>query len=80
MIISQVIPGHEEGNVLLLKQQGIGAVAETTKDLRTLMIRMMQGEAALWRTWKSNLLSLQRPLAAETISRFILGRLAVRKG
>jgi len=80
MIISQVIPGHEEGNVLLLKQQGIGAVAETTKDLKTLMIRMMQGEAALWRTWKSNLLSLQRPLAAETISRFILGRLAVRKG
>lgn len=79
MIVSQVIPGHEEGNVLLLKQQGIGAVAEETKELKTLMIRMMQGEAALWRSWKSNLLCLQRPLAAETIGRFILGRLAIRK-
>lgn len=79
MIISQVIPGQEEGNISLLKQQGVGAVAETAKELKTLMIRMMQGEAALWRSWKGNLLSLQRPLAGQTIARFILGRLAVRK-
>ena len=79
MIISQVIPGQEEGNIMLLKQQGVGAVAENAQELKTLMIRLMQGEAALWRTWKSNLLSLQRPLAAQTIARFILGRLAVRK-
>lgn len=79
MIITQVIPGQEEGNIALLKQQGVGAVAENPQELKTLMIRLMQGEAALWRSWKSNLLSLQRPLAAQTIARFILGRLAVRK-
>ncbi len=77
MIISQVIPGHEEGNILLIQRQGIGAVADSTEALKTVMIRMMQGEAALWRTWKSHLLFLQRPLAAETIVRFILGRVAV---
>ncbi len=79
MIITQVIPGQEEGNVALIKQQGVGAVAETSQELKTLLIRMMQGEAALWRSWKSNLLQLQRPLAAQTIARFILGRLAIRK-
>ncbi|MBS3904303.1 MAG: hypothetical protein KGZ39_03140 [Simkania sp.] len=79
MIITQVIPGQEEGNIALLKQQGIGAVAETPQELKILMVRLMQGEAALWRTWKSNLLSLQRPLAAQTIARFILGRVAIRR-
>ncbi len=79
MIISQVIPGQEEGNVALIKQQGVGAVAETSQELKNLMIRMMQGEAALWRSWKGNLLMLQRPLAAQTIARFILGRIAIKK-
>jgi processive 1,2-diacylglycerol beta-glucosyltransferase len=79
LIISQVIPGQEVGNVALIKQQGVGAVAETSQELKTLMIRMMQGEAALWRSWKGNLLMLQRPLAAQTIARFVLGRIAIKK-
>jgi processive 1,2-diacylglycerol beta-glucosyltransferase len=75
MIISQVVPGQEEGNVALILQQGVGAVAEEPEQLKTLLLRCMQNEGALWRTWKSNLIEIQRPLAAQTIARFVLGRL-----
>ncbi len=75
MIISQVVPGQEEGNVSLILQQGVGAVAEEAEQLKNLLVRAMQNEGALWRTWKSNLLAIQRPLAAQTIARFVLGRL-----
>lgn len=76
MIISQVVPGQEEGNISLILQQGVGAVAEEPSELKSLVSRAMQNEGALWRTWKSNLLTIQRPLAAQTIARFVLGRLA----
>lgn len=79
MIISQVVPGQEEGNISLILQQGVGAVAEEPEQLQNLLSRAMQNEGALWRTWKSNLLAIQRPLAAQTIARFVLGRLCPRQ-
>lgn len=79
MIISQVVPGQEEGNVSLILQQGVGAVAEEPEQLKNLLLRAMQNEGALWRTWKSNLLAIQRPLAAQTIARFVLGRLYTKQ-
>jgi processive 1,2-diacylglycerol beta-glucosyltransferase len=79
MIISQVVPGQEEGNVSLILQQGVGAVAEEPEQLKNLLNRAMQNEGALWRTWKSNLLAIQRPLAAQTIARFVLGRLNTKQ-
>ncbi len=79
MIISQVIPGQEEGNIALLLQQGVGAVADDAEQLEKVMIRACQGEGALWQTWKTNLLSIQRPLAAQTLARFILGKVEAHR-
>lgn len=72
MIISQVVPGQEEGNVALIKQHNIGDVTESPEELRALLTKLMENEALLFRSWKNHLLPLQRPLAAQTIARFVL--------
>ncbi len=72
MIVSQIVPGQEEGNYELMRRHDTGALATTPQEIVTILHRAFAGDAALWRHWRANLKSLARPAAARTIARHVL--------
>ncbi len=72
MIISQVVPGQEEGNAQLIVKRNCGVVAETHADIVAAVGRAFADDAALWREWQANITQLSRPAAALDIAKFIL--------
>ena len=74
LIVSQIIPGQEEGNYELLHRNDAGALAETPTEIVSTLQRAFAGDAALWQLWRENLRSLARPAAARVIAGHVLGR------
>ena len=72
MIINQVIPGQEEGNARLIQNQGLGAIASDSKDLRRLVEKAFAHQSSRWLEWKANLQRVSRPDAALQIAELIL--------
>lgn len=72
MIVSQVVPGQEEGNWELLRRHAAGARAETTDEICTVLRRVFAEDGTLWRSWRRQLATLARPDAARVISRAVL--------
>ena len=77
MIVSQIVPGQEEGNYELLRRHDAGILATTPQKIATALQRAFAGDAALWRHWRGNLRTLARPAAARTIARRVLADTAV---
>jgi len=74
LIVSQIIPGQEEGNYELLHRNDAGALAETPTEIVSTLQRAFAGDAVLWQLWRENLRSLARPAAARVIAGHVLGR------
>lgn len=74
MIISQVVPGQEEGNARLLLENGCGALAESAPEIVKTVREAFADDARLWRDWTSQIDKLRRPEAATTIARFALDK------
>ncbi|AOS45220.1 Processive diacylglycerol beta-glucosyltransferase [Lacunisphaera limnophila] len=72
MIVSQIVPGQEEGNYELLRRHDTGALATTPPAIAATLHRAFAHDAALWRHWRRNLQSLAQPTAARTIARQVL--------
>lgn len=72
-LVSHVVPGQEEGNIQLIQQSGIGALAD---DSPAAIRNQIQGAFAnggtLWHAWRANLAALQKPSASRVIARFLL--------
>jgi processive 1,2-diacylglycerol beta-glucosyltransferase len=68
MIVSQVIPGQEEGNYELLRRHGIGGLAETPEAVLTLCRRAFADDGRVWRAWRAALAPIARPAAARAIA------------
>jgi processive 1,2-diacylglycerol beta-glucosyltransferase len=74
-LVSHVVPGQEEGNIALIEQSGIGTLATgASRRIRDLTLGAIANDAALWKTWRANLATLQKPSASRTIARFLLAR------
>ena len=74
-IVSHVVPGQEEGNIALIQQTAIGALASQSPDHVLHMVKgAMANDSALWRTWRRNLLHIQKPSASRKIAEFLLNR------
>lgn len=72
-VVSHVVPGQEEGNIALIQQTGIGMLAAANPDHVLHVIKgAMVNEGALWRTWRKNLVQLQKPSASHKIAKFLL--------
>jgi len=72
-VVSHVVPGQEEGNIALIQQTGIGMLAAANPDHVLHVIKgAMVNEGALWRTWRKNLVHLQKPSASHKIAKFLL--------
>jgi processive 1,2-diacylglycerol beta-glucosyltransferase len=72
LIVSQIIPGQEEGNYELLHRNNAGALAETPAEIVSTLQRAFAGDAAVWQLWRTNLQILARPAAARAIATQVL--------
>jgi processive 1,2-diacylglycerol beta-glucosyltransferase len=69
MLMTQVVPGQEEGNARLLIESGCGALCETPELLAAQVTALFAGAGAQWRQWDKNIACLSRPDAAREIVR-----------
>ena len=72
MIVSQIVPGQEEGNYELLRRHGVGALAETPAAVITALRRAFANRGRVWRDWRAALAPLARPDAARDIAAHVL--------
>lgn len=72
MIVSQIVPGQEEGNYELMRRHDTGALATTPQEIAATLQRAFADDAALWRRWRRNLKSFAQPHAARSIANHVL--------
>jgi processive 1,2-diacylglycerol beta-glucosyltransferase len=72
MIITQVVPGQEEGNARLVIDRQAGALATTPVEICATTHRAFADGAQEWLKWQRGATSLARPDAADETARFIL--------
>lgn len=72
MLLTQIVPGQEEGNAQLLLQNRCGELCETPDALAAAINRAFAADGAVWRDWEQNIARLSRPDAALRIARFVL--------
>jgi processive 1,2-diacylglycerol beta-glucosyltransferase len=72
MLMTQVVPGQEEGNAELLFQNECGALCPTPDALAKKIEQLFANGAAEWRAWEQNISRLSRPDAALQIARFLV--------
>ena len=78
LIVSQVVPGQEEGNYELIRRRDAGARAETPEAIVSTLQRAFAHDAALCRRWRDNLQAIAHPAAARAIAATIMGETGLR--
>jgi processive 1,2-diacylglycerol beta-glucosyltransferase len=72
-VVNHIVPGQEEGNIALIQQTAIGALASGRPEHVVHILKgAISNEGALWRAWRRNLLKMQKPSASKTIAGFLL--------
>ncbi len=71
MLMTQVIPGQEEGNARLLVKNRCGAICPTPAALADQVRQLFADDAREWRSWAENIARLSRPDAALNIAKFV---------
>lgn len=74
MLVSQIVPGQEEGNWELMRRHGSGALTPTPHAISTQLHEAFADQGALWRRWRHGLRRLARPSAARDIASHVLDR------
>jgi len=72
MLITQILPGQEEGNARLLVQNGCGAVCPTNEAVVQTMAQLFENGAIGWNRMMGHTVRLGRPDAARETARWIL--------
>jgi processive 1,2-diacylglycerol beta-glucosyltransferase len=73
MIVSQIVPGQEEGNARLIEETRSGIIATTPEAIGAAVERAFAEEGRLWREWSANISRLSRPKASLEIAELLLG-------
>jgi processive 1,2-diacylglycerol beta-glucosyltransferase len=72
LIVSQVVPGQEEGNYELIRRHDAGTLAESPEAIASAVSQVFEDNARQWRHWRANLGRLARPSAARDIAAHVL--------
>ena len=72
MIITQIVPGQEEGNARLIVDKRAGTLATTPLEISATARRAFANGAQEWLRWQHAAASLARPAAADETARFVL--------
>lgn len=73
MIITQIVPGQEEGNARLVLENGAGALATNAEAIAETVENAFQDDARQWHAWHEATGPLSRPSASDDIARYLLG-------
>lgn len=73
MIITQIVPGQEEGNARLVLENQTGALATTPAEIARAVQEVFLNDGALWRVWHEATAPLSRPQASDVIAHHVLG-------
>lgn len=76
LVVSQIVPGQEEGNYELLRRHGAGALAETPDAVLATLRRAFDDRGRIWREWRAALRPLARTDAADDIARHVLAEVS----
>ncbi len=80
LLVSQIVPGQEEGNYELIRRHDAGALAETPQEIVSTLQRLFASDAGLWRHWRANLGNLAQPAAARQIAATVLQQAGLAVG
>ena len=72
LLVSQIVPGQEEGNYELIRRNEAGALAETPEQIVATLKRAFVDDALVWRQWRTNLQRIAQPAAARQIASVVL--------
>lgn len=72
MIITQIVPGQEEGNARLVLENGAGALATTPAGIARDAGSAFENEGELWQAWHHAATALGRSKAADAIAGYLL--------
>ncbi len=72
MIVTQIVPGQEEGNARLLIESGAGELATSPAAIAAAVRRTFAGDAAVYRQRFEATAALSHPDAARVSARFVL--------
>ena len=72
MILTQVVPGQEEGNARLILENGAGTLATSPEAIAEAVRDAVADDGHRWRDWHRAAASLSRPDASDAIARFLL--------
>ena len=72
MVVTQIVPGQEEGNYELLRRHGAGALAGTPDAALAALRQAFADRGAVWSRWRAALEPLARPDASRAIASRLL--------
>lgn len=72
MIITQVVPGQEEGNARLIVENNCGAIATNPDAIVNAIELALKEKGETYLEWQKNITRLSRPEASLDIARFVL--------
>jgi processive 1,2-diacylglycerol beta-glucosyltransferase len=78
LVMSQIIPGQEEGNAELLTKNDCGCVATTPSSVATAVRHAFSRGGAVWKTWAANALRTGTPEGAACAAREVLAQAELR--
>jgi processive 1,2-diacylglycerol beta-glucosyltransferase len=72
LVVSQIVPGQEEGNFELIARNEAGALAQSPDAIIATLEQAFAHNAAQWSCWRTNLKRIAQPAAARRIAEMIL--------
>ena len=80
MLITQVVPGQEEGNARLMVETGCGEVRQDPGGIAARMSELFADGGRLWKAWEANMRLLSRPRASVDIAEALESWCSDREG
>ena len=74
MLVTQILPGQEEGNARLILQNGCGAFCPTNEVVASTLERVFENGASVWFQMHRHVTALSRPAAAREAAEWIRGQ------
>lgn len=72
ILISQIVPGQEEGNLELIERHDVGRLAaHYPPTIAASVEEVFADDAATWKRWKANLAEISYPKASRDIATFL---------
>jgi processive 1,2-diacylglycerol beta-glucosyltransferase len=73
MLITQVVPGQEEGNARLMVEAGCAEVRKNPEEIAVRVSELFADGGRLWKVWEANMGLLSRPRASLDIAEALEG-------